>query len=205
MDCGPLWRVFVSKHEAIAARLVDGHDAQVIDRELTSLVSRCHPDLDWEMGPKGAYRLFFCASPSGRADLLAVARQCVLSAPALSGWAFRAGKPPRNWSRRVIEIPLPGNLREVELDRWSYQIVGDRRIALLPDLRAGVELAPSSLRLLCRHLAHAELGEAFVIDQAIQVDLATERSRDAAGQQWRSIAELREHALSVWRPLGGPS
>jgi hypothetical protein len=95
-----LWAWF----ERIADELAANYDtpltplAAELGRRITAL------GLWWEVGPDKDGGLMLAISPGRHRDRMPEVRAVVAAAPSIAGWTFHAGKPPKLWTRMVIEV-----------------------------------------------------------------------------------------------------
>lgn len=163
-------------------------------REVDALVREVHLEIDWEMGPLGDQR-FFALGPCGSRALLGVCREACAEGPAIPGWSKLAGRPPRAWTRRVMQMRIHGECVEVNFERWKFHVdgrYGPTAVLCFPselDRRLN-----DSADVLCAQILHAQLGEVAVLEldlQAVFVEAgADDAPEEAVGPQ--GLVELIE-------------
>lgn len=190
-----LWRWFAAHSDELRSKLKARAIDSSLSEAITSYVRGVHPRLNWELGPESPTGgLFFAFSPGGNPELLSVARKAVEAAPPISGWTFRAGKPPKQWKNRVVVLPLEGTRRRVCFDDWRFSNASRAddviHITLygtdIDDLKQG------SRQTLGWILLDAELGEEFTATHLIEMDVKS--LGEVTVSVTRPIAELRELA-----------
>lgn len=114
------WQWFNSNE----ARLfeVEGTQGNVFDA-LSAALTKVHPDLTFEFGPKESGRREFILSAGGTRQAFPVVSALVKAAPELPRWKIVAFRPRRN----VLSIVTLGGVTLSPHDvRFTYQTEGDR-------------------------------------------------------------------------------
>jgi hypothetical protein len=157
VKAGNFWRWFVENRKALEKELEGATWRSV--QTLEMLIRALHEGLDWEIRAPGTSGCWtFALSPNGHRELLAIAEAIVAKAPDVPGWAFCAGRPPRNWKdgkRRLdygaIEIDASGFEYVLTKHEGNFDIIW-----VVPDLSA---LKGVDSETLANHLVDCELGE----------------------------------------------
>ena len=173
--------------------LLRGTGGRECTQELDDLVTGLGLGLSWEVGPgkRETYMLALgCGMDEGR---LAEARALLAHAPTVEGWELLAGRPAREWDRRV---EIRG--RPVDLSGWRYWLAryedGKLGVSFVCDRSAG--LSEGDLQALEGILLVSELGEpaaATMVAEYDVVDAGTDRDLPPLS----SVADLRDHVSSL--------
>ncbi len=195
-----LWQ-YVRDNEAVIASRAFVAGGEAFTR-CDALVRGVHPEIDWEVGPLDGGTYFALGSNGSRALLDVCAAAC-RQGPELAAIRKLAGRPPKQWSRRILVLVVDGERVEVDFDGWRFlhdPRYGARAILCFPgplDPRAAREWA-----MLCRFIVQAELGEAIVVAAEIdfvfvEAGAANAPPEAAAAEGLRDIVERIRRAASV--------
>lgn len=115
------WQWFVH-HEAQTRSAYDRGDIEQLDALLSNRVADVADGSGWEVGPYALPGYSLVLAP-GASERVAVCRRVVGAAPAIDGWSFFAGCPPKDMLS--LELEIDGTM--VRCDAWHFRLTSYNR------------------------------------------------------------------------------
>ena len=192
MSGSTFWRGVTALLPELEALLRGAGESGCTER-LDRLVQELDLGLSWEVGPgkRETYMLALgCGMDAGK---LEAARELIAQAPTVEGWELLAGRPAREWDRRV---EVRGRL--VDLSGWRYWLAqyadGKLGVSFVPSSREG--LSESDLQSVAGLLLVSELGESVAAAMIAEYEVVDSRAqRDLPSLS--PVADLRDHLDSL--------
>ena len=159
------WAWFRDSEPAIRASY-DSNDVPRLTALLDHGISLLGDGIGWELGPYADPANALVLSPQGRQDIPAV-RAVVGAAPAMSGWRFFAGKPPKELKRLRFVVDEV----EIDADGWRYWFDVEDGVARVALFASEADAPPEHLRERSSELVlEALLGEIDCLEHVGQLD-----------------------------------
>lgn len=198
MDTSKAFWSWFQMNEQRIARAYDAGDSSLLDDLLSERVALAASGAGWEIGPYALPLNAFVVSP-GKRELVAVCRDLVAAAPAIPGWSFFAGKPPKDLRSLTIEI----SGHEVCADQWHYRLTsygGGEFVDLELFYEECDSPAPVDAELAGELLVEALIGEAASLERVGDIQLALV-SKVGSVERSTPLRYLNEHLNEVLAPL----
>jgi hypothetical protein len=196
-DINSFWRWF-EDHEAKIRSAYDRGDVQALDALLSDRVAEIADGSGWEVGPYALPGYSLVLAPGAR-DHVAVCRRVVDLAPAIEGWSFFAGCPPKEMLS--LELEIEGTM--VCCDAWRYRLTSYNRGEFADlDIYFEPSDAPPSGKEedTCELLVKSLIGEAVSLERVGHIQYHCVESIDTL-EHSTPMKFLRPHIEQILSPM----
>lgn len=166
------WKWFLDNEKKIISLFRYPNHTNLVN-EISRSVKKIDDSIGWEIGPGKIKKYFFALSPNGDKKLLQLIRSIISLAPNLSDWEIYAGKPRKEWNRKM-EIKVKNHFNYIDFTDWKYALVAFNNrsffdITFIPkkidDLDSKNYVSMGIL------YAESELGEELFLEKVGQVNV----------------------------------
>lgn len=190
------WSWFVAHEAEIRRAYVEGATSK-LDELLSDRVAQATAGAGWEIGPYDPSADVLVISP-GTLERVPACRELVGQAPAVPGWRFLAGKPPKVLQSIVTEI----DGHEVRADAWRYRLTsynGGEFVDIELFHQADDSPAPADGALAAELTIEHLVGEIVSLERVGTIELlCVDRVEDV--ERATPLRFLKPHLHQVLRP-----